>query len=42
LITSRWPDDLPAFRNKLVEEIAEGVHTGQQTKSRQSERPMRH
>jgi protease I len=26
LITSRNPDDLPAFNRKLVEEIAEGVH----------------
>jgi protease I len=27
LVTSRKPDDLPAFCDKLVEEIAEGVHT---------------
>jgi protease I len=27
LVTSRKPDDLPAFCAKLVEEIAEGVHT---------------
>jgi protease I len=26
LVTSRKPDDLPAFNRKLVEEIAEGVH----------------
>ena len=26
LVTSRRPDDLPAFNAKLVEEIAEGVH----------------
>jgi protease I len=26
LVTSRNPDDLPAFCSKLVEEIAEGVH----------------
>jgi deglycase len=26
LITSRKPDDLPAFNAKLIEEIAEGVH----------------
>jgi deglycase len=26
LITSRKPDDIPAFNRKLVEEIAEGVH----------------
>lgn len=29
LITSRGPDDLPAFSRKLVEEIAEGVHERQ-------------
>jgi protease I len=26
IVTSRKPDDLPAFCGKLVEEIAEGVH----------------
>ena len=29
LVTSRKPDDLPAFCEKLVEEIAEGTHEGQ-------------
>jgi protease I len=29
LVTSRNPDDLPAFCAKLVEEICEGVHEGQ-------------
>jgi len=29
LVTSRKPDDLPAFNRKLVEEIAEGQHQGQ-------------
>ena len=29
LVTSRNPDDLPAFCAKLVEEFAEGVHEGQ-------------
>ena len=29
LVTSRNPDDLPAFCAKLVEEMAEGVHEGQ-------------
>jgi protease I len=29
LVTSRKPDDLPAFNRKLVEEFAEGVHAGQ-------------
>jgi protease I len=26
LVTSRNPDDLPAFNRKMIEEIAEGVH----------------
>ena len=29
LVTSRKPDDLPAFCAKLVEEIAEGEHAEQ-------------
>lgn len=29
LVTSRTPDDLPAFNSKLVEEINEGKHSGQ-------------
>ena len=29
LVSSRTPDDLPAFNAKLVEEIAEGEHSGQ-------------
>jgi protease I len=29
LVTSRKPDDLPAFNRKLVEEIAEGQHERQ-------------
>ena len=29
LVTSRKPDDLPAFCDKLVEEFCEGQHTGQ-------------
>ena len=28
-VTSRKPDDLPAFTDKMVEEIAEGAHAGQ-------------
>jgi protease I len=27
LVTSRRPDDLPAFNRKMIEEIAEGVHS---------------
>jgi protease I len=26
LVTSRRPDDLPAFNKKMIEEIAEGIH----------------
>jgi protease I len=29
LVSSRTPDDLPAFCRKLVEEVAEGVHDRQ-------------
>ena len=29
LVTSRNPDDLPAFNSKLIEEIKEGKHEGQ-------------
>jgi len=28
-VTSRKPDDIPAFNAKLVEELAEGVHEEQ-------------
>ena len=31
LVTSRKPDDLPAFNAKIVEEFAEGKHFGQST-----------
>jgi protease I len=31
LVTSRKPDDLPAFNAKIVEEFAEGKHAGQST-----------
>lgn len=31
LVTSRSPDDLPAFNAKIIEEIAEGVHMRQPT-----------
>ena len=33
LVTSRKPDDLPAFCKKLVEEFCEGVHAGQRAKA---------
>jgi protease I len=33
LASSRKPDDLPAFNAKIVEEFAEGRHSGQARKS---------
>ena len=33
LVTSRKPDDIPAFNAKLVEEFAEGVHSEQREKT---------
>jgi protease I len=33
LVTSRKPDDLPAFNSKIVEEFAEGVHEEQAKKT---------
>ena len=36
-MTSRKPDDLPAFCAKLVEEFAEGAHEGQRTGAPQPE-----
>jgi protease I len=33
LVTSRRPDDLPAFNAKIVEEFAEGVHDEQRQKT---------
>ena len=33
LVTSRKPDDLPAFCEKLVEEFCEGVHEGQRPRA---------
>jgi len=33
LVTSRWPDDIPAFNRKLIEEFAEGRHEAQAAKS---------
>ena len=29
LVTSRKPDDIPAFNEKMVEEFSEGIHQGQ-------------
>src|SRR5512143_1199699 len=28
LVTSRRPDDIPAFNQKMIEEFAEGIHSG--------------
>jgi protease I len=34
LVTSRKPDDIPAFNSKLIEELAEGKHEQQAAKTR--------
>lgn len=34
LVTSRNPNDLPAFNRKMVEEFAEGIHEGQRQQHR--------
>jgi protease I len=36
LVTSRKPDDIPAFNAKTIEQIAEGKHAGQREKTLQS------
>jgi protease I len=36
LVTSRDPDDLPAFKKKLIEEFAEGRHEAQAAKTKQA------
>jgi protease I len=44
LVTSRKPDDIPAFNRKMIEEFAEGVHEGQRQAVRassQQEAPAR-
>ena len=33
LVTSRKPDDIPAFNEKLIEEFAEGRHEAQAAKT---------
>jgi protease I len=38
LVTSRKPDDLPAFNAKIVEEFAEGVHAEQADAAREAVR----
>jgi protease I len=37
-VTSRKPDDIPAFNRKMIEEIAEGVHAKQREKAGASAR----
>jgi protease I len=37
LVTSRKPDDIPAFNAKMVEEFAEGKHAGQREKTLHAE-----
>jgi deglycase len=34
LVTSRWPDDIPAFNRKLIEEFAERGHQAQAARAR--------
>ena len=36
LVTSRRPDDIPAFNRKLIEEFAEGRHEAQAAKTKQA------
>src|SRR5689334_21317002 len=36
LVTSRKPDDIPAFNAKMIEEFAEGMHEGQREAARTS------
>lgn len=41
LVTSRCPDDIPAFNAKMIEEFAEGRHRGQAEKT-EAARPAAH
>jgi len=34
LVTSRKPDDIPAFNRKMIEEFAEGIHTATKVETR--------
>jgi protease I len=40
LVTSRKPDDIPAFNKKMLEEFAEGVHEGRKAASKHA--PQQH
>ncbi|MFN3815483.1 type 1 glutamine amidotransferase domain-containing protein [Brevundimonas sp.] len=42
LVTSRDPDDLPAFCAKMIEEFAEGRHEGQAEAAQDAGRPVAH
>lgn len=42
LVTSRNPDDLPAFCAKMIEEFAEGRHQGQAEAAKEADRPVAH
>ena len=35
LVTSRRPDDIPAFNRKMIEEFMEGIHGGQMREFRE-------
>jgi len=39
LVTSRKPDDIPAFSKKMIEEFGEGIHEGQREAARASQNP---
>lgn len=41
LVTSRKPDDIPAFNRKMIEEFAEGIHAGQKAKVRTAHTEVR-
>lgn len=42
LVTSRCPDDIPAFNAKMIEEFAEGRHSAQAAKSSDAPQPTAH
>lgn len=39
LVTSRKPDDIPAFNRKMIEEFAEGIHEEQRTSAHAASAP---
>lgn len=41
LVTSRKPEDIPAFNRKMIEEFAEGPHEGQRQRVQQGRRQER-